>query len=521
MAYDKRTGKQLREGAEVNYNNVDSSLLKYDETTGDSITSSNLQTNSKIPKLPNDKIIDNPSFDLPKSELDSEVARINKEKAQSESEISGLLKDIGITKGSEADIATKEGADKAQKEYDQYTSDLEAEKRRIDKFERDLLRNNPTGALRGGQADILANAKRDSLEKQADIAILGNAAKGRYDTAMDIAKRKVESALVPLQAELDAKKFVYENNKDLFSTAQLSKLNTLIKADEAKIESERKTKETIENLKIEAYKNGFRGDLAGVKTLDEALTRVGNYLMSPKEKLEIEKLKGDIAINTASLIEAKQTIGGTTGSPVSDIIAGSSKYGDKRLTDSQLEKIQKATSALGSMETLQGLLSQGKDGLDVSGPIKGRVRNLITKFGGDANAAAINATIQGLIPTVARGIFGEVGVLTDADIANYRKTVPNLVSDEEQNKFVSLVMYDVLSRSLENTLVSNANNQTNVSNFVNTYLDVKNRVNVLKSELGVVEPEPIDEVNKAKMESAWSVDSFNNNITETLNSFYN
>ena len=43
----------------------------------------------------------------------------------------------------------------------------------------------------------------------------------------------------------------------------------------------------------------------------------------------------------------------------------------------------------------------------------------------NGDVAKIRAEITGLIPTVARGIFGEVGVLTDADIENYKKELAN------------------------------------------------------------------------------------------------
>jgi hypothetical protein len=411
--------------------------------------------------------------------------------------------------------------DTAKKLADTYTSQIEAEQLANRRAIENIQKNNPQGLFNVGAEQEINRLNRDSLSKQADLAILQNSAVRNYETASAIADRQVQLKLEPLKVKAENLKLFYEANKADFNKEDDRLYNEAIKKADNELKKEETLQNDIKNIKIEAAKNGASASvlnsLGNVKTLDEALKVSSNYLMSPKEKYEIEKLKGDIAKNTAELLAAKTSLGGTTGSPVTDIIAGSSRFGDKKLTDSQLEKIQKATNALGSMETLQGLLSQGKDGISVSGPVTGRKRTLLTQLGGDANAAAINATIQGLIPTVARGIFGEVGVLTDADINNYRKTVPNLNSTDAQNKLISLVMYDVLSRSLENTLVTNAQNQTNVSGFLSTYTDTKSRINNLKSNLGVVEVIPITPENKAKLEGAWTQNFSPENITNTLN----
>lgn len=426
---------------------------------------------------------------------------------------------IGEAEARELDYQEELGASENLKAFKNYERQLQAEQLALRRYKEDI--SGETSMSEAMTNATINQEEARSLRKQADIAILGNMALGNYNEAIQTAKTKVEMELKPLTRQLDYYKTVMERNQDLLSTTQKSKLQSLYSDIERQKNKEEERLTKIESIKIEAIKNGFRGDFSGVQTIEEVARKAGNFLVTPLERLQMEKLKGDIAINASELALAKQTIQGTTGDPIADIIAGSSRFGDKRLTDSQLEKIQKSLSALGSMETLQGLLSQGKDGIDVSGPVKGRARTLVTQFGGDANASAINATIQGLIPTVARGIFGEVGVLTDADIANYRKTVPNLNATGEQNKLISLVMYDVLSRSLKNTLVSNARNQTNVSGFLSDYQDVESRINTLKSNLGVVEVAKIDPVNKAKMESAWSATNINNKVKSTLDSFFN
>ena len=357
--YEDTQGKTFNTRAEAL-----ASINSYKNSSPISVSSLMPTSKTKLPELtpttPPSPIV------LPeKSQIQIDAENATKEKDNQIGDYLKLLTAQGQIQGQEAGLATEAGADLAQQEYDKYNTELKAEQRALE-LESRRISSDARYTKEQAQGAIDAISKQ-SYEKQADIAILGNAAKGRYDTALDIAKRKVESQLAPIKAQIDAKKFYIENKKDEWTTAQTAEANRILKAEQRTYDEEKARKDKIESLKIEAYKNGFKGDMSGVETLDEALKKVGNYLLSPKEKLEMEKLRGDIAINSAELAQAKQSLGGTTGDPIADIIAGSSRYGDKRLTDSQLEKIQKATTALGSMETLQGLLSQGKDGVNISG----------------------------------------------------------------------------------------------------------------------------------------------------------
>lgn len=439
--------------------------------------------------------------------------------------LDSLIKDLGISpsegRGQEQLQAEQQiGVPQFSKELADVNSQIKQQSAAYEKQIRDI----EAGAGRLGLTTSAVTGQQGAVARAAaaDIGLLQAKAlglQGQLQAAQETVNRAIDLKYADKEAEYKTKLQQYNLIKDQLTGEEKRRGDALayaLKKEETALADEKQKQKDIQTLAIEASKNGFKGDISGAKTVNEVLQKISGFLMSPKEKLEVEKLKGDIAKNTLELLQAKKIIGGTTGSPVGDIIAGSSKYGDKRLTDSQLEKIQKATSALGSMETLQGLLSQGKDGINISGPVTGRLRALATQLGGDANASAINATIQGLIPTVARGIFGEVGVLTDADIENYRKTVPNLKGSGEQNKLISLVMYDVLSRSLENTLVSNAQNQANVSGFLNTYQDTKKRIDTLKSNLGVVETVPITPVNKAKLENAWTTQLSPQNVKNSL-----
>lgn len=373
---------------------------------------------------------------------------------------------------------------------------------------RDSRQVNEVGKATGVSSRALA-ARSDEIQKQYGLQVADNrinqlATAGKINAATQLIEAKLDLKYGDLEAEMS----LYRDILDMIepvANAEQTKLaeqrRFMLDQAEGQINAARASEKELSLVKAEAFKNwkamgGSASDYAKIEdaqsTGEVAAT---GFMTSREEQLGVQLQQaqlGQIGLEnklTQTQIDqlTNQLSFTSTGiDPATEsIIASSSQYGDQRLTDSQLEKIQQSTNALGSLESLQTLLGQGEDGISLTGPITGRVRTLILQLGGDADAAAIKATIQGLVPTVARGIFGEVGVLTDTDIENYKKTLPNLNSTDEQNRLVTLIMYDVLSRSLKNTLVTNAQNQVNVSGFLPTYQDVMTRIETGKSQLGI------------------------------------
>lgn len=79
------------------------------------------------------------------------------------------------------------------------------------------------------------------------------------------------------------------------------------------------------------------------------------------------------------------------------------------------------------------------------GPIISRVRRFDPT---DKDFKVLEASITGLIPGVARGIFGEVGVLTDQDIANYRKAI----ADSNNPQAINEAIIENLDRLLRDSI---------------------------------------------------------------------
>lgn len=87
----------------------------------------------------------------------------------------------------------------------------------------------------------------------------------------------------------------------------------------------------------------------------------------------------------------------------------------------------------------------------------------------DTKAQQIKTAIQALVPNLARWVFWEVGVLTDSDIENYSKTVPNLKSTAELNDAILEMINKTLGRTFSDTIATAAKNKENVSQFIDDY----------------------------------------------------
>ena len=115
-----------------------------------------------------------------------------------------------------------------------------------------------------------------------------------------------------------------------------------------------------------------------------------------------------------------------------------------------------------------------------TGPIVGAFKGLNPW---DTNAQTIKAQLNAIVPNLARGVYGEVGVLTDNDIAQYSKTLPNLKSTEDIRNAVLGITVDLIGKSIKRTLEINAANQKDVSGFVNIYTEMEATKNSIFSQI--------------------------------------
>lgn len=140
--------------------------------------------------------------------------------------------------------------------------------------------------------------------------------------------------------------------------------------------------------------------------------------------------------------------------------------GGKPMADTSIQKLDKGLVVLSQL----GVLQENINGTD-TGPIVGAFRG---KNPWDTNAQVIKAQLNAIVPNLARGVYGEVGVLTDNDIKNYAKTLPTLTSTEQVRDAVLYITLDTIGRSIRQTMSTNASAGRDVSGFIDIYTEMEN-----------------------------------------------
>lgn len=95
----------------------------------------------------------------------------------------------------------------------------------------------------------------------------------------------------------------------------------------------------------------------------------------------------------------------------------------KELTSEMVTKLSQFDSVKMSMDEIKTTMK----GID-RGPITGFLRE---KNPYDVDAQYLNKLVESVVPGLARTVFGEVGVLTDADVKRYKEMVPNMKTEQQ------------------------------------------------------------------------------------------
>lgn len=212
--------------------------------------------------------------------------------------------------------------------------------------------------------------------------------------------------------------------------------------------------------------------------------------LTEKEKLQNELLKAQIGTEKAQgakyTAETKQAKATSTSSGIS-IDPNSPTYMSDLMSSTQgkklpnqvetLRPIQKSIAVINQLSDLQKSVDKA-----VTDPVLGTLR----KFNPyDFDARAIQSQLQAVVPNLARGVYGEVGVLTDQDIRNYIQTLPNLKSTKAQNDFVMSMTLKTVQRNLESQLETLASAGYDISGFKNQYTKVSDTVKNMEKNLGI------------------------------------
>jgi len=131
--------------------------------------------------------------------------------------------------------------------------------------------------------------------------------------------------------------------------------------------------------------------------------------------------------------------------------------GGKQLSDTATATLGKAQNVLNQIGDLNTTINS----MD-TGPVTNLFRSANPY---DVDKTKLKAQLQAIVPNLARGIYGEVGVLTDNDIDNYIQTLPNGASTEDQKKALMDFTLNIVNKSIKTSLKNYAMSGYNVSGY--------------------------------------------------------
>jgi murein DD-endopeptidase MepM/ murein hydrolase activator NlpD len=325
-------------------------------------------------------------------------------------------------------------------------------------------------ATRDAQAEI--EAKRAAIKEGADkyFEFLETQGQRKKDQVTSFLRNMLALGVDP--NEIDDKDFEKLEDQYGFSKEQISTLFSDIKTQKAAQEQESEMSAAdLEKKKID---------------IEKTKTEMNQFDLSEGEARYVY----DPETGTAKLVaaRAKTYAPGSSGGGSSSgttlayddenytLDAIRKSKGGRVMTQGELKPITDIQTIVSQADTLTSLINT----ID-TGPIVGIIKSNNPY---DTKAQQMKAAITAIVPKLARGVYGEVGVLTDADIENYSRTIANLRSTTDVNKAVMAMTLDIATRSLASQLNSMAAGQRDVSRFESIYTGLNAKATSLKSELG-------------------------------------
>lgn len=234
-------------------------------------------------------------------QADLELAQAKAEKSKGIQDILDLEAMVGQESRLKEREYTKEKVDEYKSQVTDFTNKLEAEQLALTRKLEDLDKN-PQGLFGGGLQQEKDRIERDSLRKQADIAILGNAFQRKFTDAKAIADRKVENELAPLKAQIATRKWILEQNKDSLTNAEKRAYDLSIKEEERQYKEQELNKTKSNDYILNAVQGGAPTNLVqkaqslynnGASAQEIAKT-LGSYSLSASERLDMEIKRANI-----------------------------------------------------------------------------------------------------------------------------------------------------------------------------------------------------------------------------------
>lgn len=148
------------------------------------------------------------------------AAQTKERETSTRSSFDDLIAGLNQTTGkaaldSKSDATLQPLSDELTDINNQILSEQEGLRRQIE-----AIQKNPGVATTGQRDRLISEAQRVSLRKQADLSVIQLAKQGKFDAAKAVADRAIAAQLEEQLQRLDTLKFIYAENKDLFSRSE-------------------------------------------------------------------------------------------------------------------------------------------------------------------------------------------------------------------------------------------------------------------------------------------------------------
>jgi hypothetical protein len=216
--------------------------------------------------------------------------------------------------------------------------------------------------------------------------------------------------------------------------------------------------------------------------------RDADSVMNGTLNLQDISVKDNYRASVAAQLATKQKEALASGD-MAGVMRSSAAF-DKEVSDTFLQSMEKTLAVVSQI----GVLQENIAGTD-TGPIVGAFRGANPW---DTNAQTIKAQLNAIVPNLARGVYGEVGVLTDNDIKQYTKTIPTLTSTDDVRNAILYITLNQIRKNVEIKIKNQASGQRDMSGYADIYANLNQQVDDVLSTL----PQGASQESKATPEQA-------------------
>ena len=371
------------------------------------------------------------------------------------------------------------------------------------------------GITAGGLRPIEQAALRTNAIQALSVGALLEASRGQLTTALDLVDRAVNQKYDPIKEQIAVKQanldIILKSPSYSLAEKKRAEQQKAIQADQLKNLKQQEQNETeIMQIAINAVQGGADAltlrNIQRASSPQEALQLAAPFLQkkeqnSFEQRLDPQGNLVELELTPQGQVVNQRVITGKEAGTITGVndpittpegktlVYGTPEYVIQKLLNTSSSKTKPVASEreqLGKFANVVALTDNLMTSLNktTNDPIFGYLKSLNPY---DFDARAVNAQVTALVPSVARALYGEVGVLTDTDIERYLTTLPNIRSTDEQNKFIALMTLTNAKRSYEQTLLNLANSNVNVAGFADSYKDITNKVELLEKELKIGE----------------------------------